>query len=73
MSDVVISIENLVKKYRIRYGCGSATSPCVTIDYVPEALRFHVLEVAENDVYFEPHDIGSVRFSANWSQPSRLK
>ena len=44
-----------------------------TVDYVPEALRFHVLEISAGDDTHEAHNQGLVRFGASWSPPHRAE
>jgi lipopolysaccharide transport system ATP-binding protein len=45
----------------------------ITIDYVPEALKFHVSEIPANEgMNHEVYNPGLVRFSASWLPPERV-
>lgn len=37
-----------------------------TVEYIPEAIRFHVVEVSRNDETHEAYNSGFVRFDASW-------
>ncbi len=39
------------------------------IDYIPEAIKFHVLDTSTSDETYKARFRGFVRFSANWSKP----
>jgi len=43
-----------------------------TVDYVPEALRFDVLDVPAGGNHFEVYNPGLVRFEALWQPPRQL-
>ena len=44
-----------------------------TLDYVPGALRFTVLDIAAGDCVFEQYNFGLVRFEAQWSAPRQMQ
>jgi lipopolysaccharide transport system ATP-binding protein len=43
-----------------------------TIDYVPEALRFHVLEVSASEDTHQVYNPGLIRLKACWSSPRKI-
>ena len=42
-----------------------------TVDYVPEALKFRVLEISEKDDVHKEYNPGFIRLSASWTEPQR--
>ncbi len=45
----------------------------LTLDYVPEALRFRVLDISADDDRYEAYDPGLVRFDASWLPAQRIE
>jgi lipopolysaccharide transport system ATP-binding protein len=54
--------------YVLSVGAHSALGG-VTLDYVPDALRFNVLDIAIGDGSFQRQNTGLVQFEALWSSP----